>query len=79
MQVKKLVGVGSVLVRPGHRKTFMEAAGSVSTIFDSSPGCSAPAVNFFIVENEIVEEKSHWNLKDFTSKNDRGLSALWGV
>lgn len=33
----------------------------------------------FVVEEYIVEEAAPWNLRDRTSKTDRGLSALQRV
>lgn len=36
LQVKKWVGVVSVVFKPGHRKTFEEAADAISSVLDDS-------------------------------------------
>lgn len=76
VQLKKSVGVISDVFKPGHRKTFAVAADAVSSIIDTSTDLQNPAPDVFIVENEIVMEYGPWDLRDLSSKNDRGHTPL---
>lgn len=68
--------VVSVVINPRHRKTLAEATLAVSSVVDCSTNFPDPASYVPIVEGEVVEEASPSNLRDFTSKNDCGISAL---
>lgn len=56
VQVKKRVTVMSVLFKPGHRKTLVEAADAVSPVLDTFRDYKDPINNVTIVKDEIVEE-----------------------
>lgn len=77
--VRKWVEFVSVVLNPGHRKTLVGATNAVSSMFDTSADFSDPAANVPIVEDGIVEEDLHWDLRDLTSKDDCGLSAMQRV
>lgn len=75
-QVKKWVVVVSVELRSGIQKTLPQAADTASSVSDSSADSRDPESDVPIVENEIVEEDSPWDLIDLTSKDDCASSTL---
>lgn len=58
MQVKKWVGVESVVFNPRHRKPFVELADAISSVIDISADLPGSESDVPIVANRIVEEDS---------------------
>lgn len=46
------------MFKPGHRKTLVEMAYAVSTVFDQSADFPDPSIDVPIVEDDIVKENS---------------------
>lgn len=54
--VKKFVGVVSVVIQPGCRKTLVQAADAVRSVLHFSTPSPDLSANLFFVKDEIVEE-----------------------
>lgn len=57
----------------------MQAVDAGSSNIDSSADFQGPASDVPIFDDEVVEEDSWWGVKDLTSKDDRGPTALQRV
>lgn len=75
VQAKRFVRSVPVKRNSGPRKTLEEALTAVIAAYCSVSGFSGSSNDVPIVEDEIFEEDVPWNLRDFRSKNNRGLSA----
>lgn len=76
VQVKKWVGVVSVVSKSEHPTIVAEAVDSARSVVDSSADFSDLSSDVPIVINEIVEEDSTWDLKDLRSKIDEAEANL---
>lgn len=63
VDVMRSVGVVSVVFKHGHRKTYAEAANTVSSVVDSSAYFRNPASDVPFVEDEIFEKDLLWDLR----------------
>lgn len=67
--------MGRNSIKSGPRMTLAEGPDATSSVVNSTSDFPDSASNVPIYENEIIEEDSPWDLKDLTSKDDRGPSA----
>lgn len=74
--MKTYVGVVPVKFDPVLRKTHEEAVHAVSSLLGSSADFPDSANDMLISEDIIVEEDALCDLRDLSSKHDRGPSAL---
>lgn len=68
VQVRKLVGVESVGLQPGHRETSAEATHAASSVPNSSDDFPPPDTDVFIVEDEFVEKTCSTIFEGWRSK-----------
>lgn len=76
VQVKKSIGVVSVVFISGHRKSLAEAADAADFIVDTSSEFPYPSRDALIVEDKIIEKDSLWDLRELLSKDDRRFSSF---
>lgn len=64
------------MFKPRLRKSLVEAAEAVRSVFDYFANFPDPVSNVPIVKDDVIEDDSPWYLIDLTSKDDLGRCAL---
>lgn len=71
VQVKKCVGVVSFVFKCVLQETLKEVPDTVSSVVDLFAYFINRGSDVSVVENEIAEEESPWDVARLTSKDDR--------
>lgn len=74
--IERLIVIVPVKFRPGLWKMHEGAAHTVSSVPGSLTDVKDPAVDMPVSEDDIGEQDAPQDLRDMTSKHDRGPSAL---